>query len=194
MLDTSLFLLINGLAGRVPIVDELFKGIANDYFLPIIACLILVALWFGTRDIRKREVNQKAIIASAISIGMANGIVALCDHFYFRARPFAVLPPSQVHLLFYKPTVSSFPSDFAALLFAIAFPILIKNKKFGLTFLSIALLGSFARVYVGIHYPLDILGGAVIGVLSGFLAYNVIRVLDRLFTDMLRLMRNIYLA
>lgn len=194
MSDTSVFLWINSLAGRVPPVDEFFKGIANDYFLPIISCLMLVALWFGTKDITQRRINQKAIIAAVISIGIASGLVALCNHFYFRARPFTELPTREVHLLFYKPTDSSFPSNFAAILFAIALPIFLKNGKYGLILLSIAVLGGFARIYVGIHYPLDILGGVVFGALSGSMAYGVIRVLESVFTSMLRFMRKIYLA
>jgi undecaprenyl-diphosphatase len=194
MSDTTLFLLINRLAGRVPFVDEIFKGLANDYFLPIICSFIVVALWFGTRDIRRRGVNQRASITAVMSIGIVAGMVDLCDYYFFRARPFTEIPLSQMHLLFYRPTDSSFPSNFAAILFAIAVSILIKNKGVGIILLVIALLGGFARIYVGIHYPLDILGGAAFGTLASFTAYGLSRILEPVFAGTLAFLRGIYLA
>ena len=194
MSDTSVFLLINGLAGKVAFVDELFKGLANDYFLPVITCFTLVALWFGTRDVRRREVNLGAIFTAAISIGLVNGLVGIVNCCYFRARPFTEISPESINLLFPKPTDSSFPSNFAAVLFAIAIAILFKNRKAGIVLLSLALLGGFARVYVGIHYPLDILGGAAFGILAGFMAYGLSRLLVRAYAGLLGLMRKVYLA
>jgi undecaprenyl-diphosphatase len=194
MSNTSLFLLINGLAGKVPPIDEFFKGAANDYFLPVVTCLILVALWFGTRDIRQREMNQSAIVTAVISIGIVNGLIHVSNYLYFAARPFNALPPGSINLLFYKPTDSTFPSNFAAVLFAIAIPILTKNRKIGIVLLFLALLGGFAGIYVGIHYPLDILGGAAFGTLASFLAYGVSRVLGSAFANMLSFMREIHLA
>ena len=92
-------------------------------------------------------------------MGFANGLVALSNIFYFRVRPFNALPDGTVNLLFYKPTDSSFPSNFATVLFAIAFSFMIKDRRWGSVYLALALIGGFARVFVGIHYPLDILGG-----------------------------------
>jgi undecaprenyl-diphosphatase len=194
MSDTPLFFLINGLAGQIRFLDELFKGIASDYFLPVVACLIIVALWFGTRDHLRRRLQQETIIASLISVGIANGLVGLSNFFYFRVRPFYELPESQVNLLFYRPTDSSFPSNFTAMLFALAVPILFKNKKYGLVLLSIALLGGFSRIFVGIHYPFDMLGGAAIGVFTGLLSYALVRLLGPVVDFILVFMRKLYIA
>lgn len=194
MSNTSVFLFINGLAGKVPPVDEFFKGIANDYFLPVVTCFILVGLWFGTRDARQREMNQSAIITALISIGLVNGMIYLFNGLYFAARPFTELPPGSINLLFYEPTDAAFPSNFTAVLFAMAVPVLIKNRKFGLILLSIALLGGFARIYVGVHYPLDVLGGVAFGTTASLLAYAVSVVLGPALTGMLGLMRKIHLA
>jgi undecaprenyl-diphosphatase len=194
MSDTSLFLRINGLAGQIRFFDELMKGFASDYFLPIVACLLVVGLWFGARDNLFRRLQQETIIASLISVGIANGLVGLCNAFYFRLRPFAVLPDSQVHLLFYKPTDSSFPSNFTTMLFALAVPIMFKNKKYGLALLGIALVGGFARIFVGIHYPLDVLAGAAIGVLTGLLSWGLVRLLKPVIDLILLFMRKLYIA
>jgi undecaprenyl-diphosphatase len=194
MTDKTLFLYINGLAGKVPVIDGFFRGISNDYFAVISCCLILIWLWFGTRDITWRQINQQAVITAMISIGLTSLLVTICNQFYFRARPFAELPPGSVHLLFYRPTDSSFPSNLAAVLFAIAVPIFIKNKVFGSVLLAIAILGSFGRIYIGIHYPLDILGGAVFGAVGAMLAFGVMRLISPLSNLLMHWLRKLYLA
>ncbi len=194
MTDRALFLYINGLAGKVSIIDGLFRGLSNDYFPVIGCCLILIWLWFGTRDATRRQINQKAVLTAAIGIGLANLLVLICNLFYFRARPFAELPPDSVRLLFYKPTDSSFPSNLAAVLFAIAVPVFVKNKSFGAVLLMIAVLSSFGRIYIGIHYPLDVLGGAAIGTLAAWLAFGAIRLISPLVNYLMNLLRKLILA
>lgn len=189
--DETLFLWINGLAGRLFPLDELLKGIANDYFIIVSSCLVLLALWFGTRDIRQREANQKAVICASGSLGIANGIVKICNCFYFRPRPFTELP---VNLLFYQPTDSSFPANSTAVVFAIAIAVFLADRKAGSLLLFLAFLFGFARIYVGVHYPSDILGGAAIGAATAFLIFRLIRFLEPWPSKFLKLVRKFYLA
>jgi undecaprenyl-diphosphatase len=79
-------------------------------------------------------------------------------------------------------------------LFAIAVPIFIKNKVFGSVLLAIAILGSFGRIYIGIHYPLDILGGAVFGAVGAMLAFGVMRLISPLSNLLMHWLRKLYLA
>ena len=194
MSDTSIFSFINGLAGKVPFIDEFFKGISNDYFSIISACLILIWLWFATRDPLKREENQRAVIAAMISVGFANVLVIICNHFYYGLRPFEELTSDSVNLLFYRPTDSSFPSNFAAVTFAIATPILIKNFKYGLLLLVLAILSSCGRIYIGVHYPLDVIAGAIVGIITGFLALGTNRLIEPLLNRIFSLLRKFCLA
>ncbi|MBN1190817.1 MAG: phosphatase PAP2 family protein [Dehalococcoidales bacterium] len=192
--DIPFFMLINGLAGRARFADELVKGLAGDYFLPVACCLILVALWFGTREKIRRHHLQECIIGSLMSVGIANGFVNLCNNHYFRVRPFNELSGEQINLLFYMPTDSSFPSNFTAMLFALAVPVLFKSTKYGLILMAIALAGGFARIYVGIHYPYDILGGAAIGILTGILSYGLVKLIRPLLDIILGIMRKLFVA
>jgi undecaprenyl-diphosphatase len=194
MSDTSVFLWINGLAGRVAVIDEFFKGIANDYFAIITACLVLVWMWVATRDSAEREKNQRIVLTTMISIGIASALMVLCNHLYFRTRPFDSLPAGSVNLLFYQPTDSSFPSNYAAVLFAAAIPILIKNRKYGYWLLALAVLSSFGRVYIGIHYPLDVLAGAAVGTVACFISFGIMWVIKPLADLILKIVRILNLA
>jgi undecaprenyl-diphosphatase len=172
MSDTSILLFINGLTGKIPAVDGFFKGFSNDYFPVITACLVLIWMWFATRDSQQREINRRAVITAVFSIGLVSAVVKLSDLVYFRPRPFDVLPSSSLNLLFYRPTDSSFPSNLAAVAFAIAVTVFIKNKAYGSFLLALAVVSSFGRVYMGVHYPLDIVGGAAAGVIASAIAYG----------------------
>ncbi len=191
-IDETLFLWINGLAGRLPLLDGFMKGIANDYFFIVSACLVMLALWFGTREIRQREENQKAVIGASASLGIATGIVGIFNLFDFHSRPFIELPST--NLLFYPPTDPSFPSHSTTIVFAIAIAIILADRKAGVFLLLIAFLHGFSRIYVGIHYPSDILAGATIGALTAFLVFRLIRRLEPWPGRLLQLIRRFYLA
>ena len=190
-LDQTLFLWINGFAGRITLLDEFLKGMANDYFFIVGSCLILVALWFGTRDVYLRRRNQRGIISALLSLGIAQGIVCIINLFYFRPRPFTELP---AYLLFYLPTDSSFPSNSTSVIFALATAILLVDKKTGSLLLTLALVHGFSRIYVGIHYPLDILGGIIIGVLVALVVSRLLNRFDFWPNYLLKFIRKFYLA
>ena len=190
-LDETLFLWINGLAGKSPLLDEFLKGIANDYFFVVSSCLVLLALWFGTREIHRREENQKAVICASASLGIAAGIVAIFNLFYTTPRPFTEL---HTNLLSYQPTDPSFPSTSAAVVFAIAIAILLVDRKAGAFLLLLAFLHGFSRIYVGVHYPSDVLGGAVIGALTALFIFRLIKLLEPWPGRLMKLMRRYYLA
>jgi undecaprenyl-diphosphatase len=194
MTDTSVFLWINGLSGHVGVIDEFFKGIANDYFAVITVSLVLVWLWFAARDSTQREKNQRIVLLAMVTIGIASALMALSNHFYFRTRPFNSLPPGSVNLLFYRPTDSSFPSNYAAVLFALAIAVFVKNRKYGAWLLVLAVISGFGRIYIGIHYPLDILGGAAVGLVATFISVGIMWIVKPLADLILKITRALYLA
>jgi undecaprenyl-diphosphatase len=194
MSDTSVLLFINGLSGKITLLDEFFKGISNDYFPVIVTCLVLTWMWFATRDDLERKDNQRAVMTAVISIAIVSGLIALFDNFYFRPRPFTVLPAGSLNLLFYRPTDSSFPSNLAAVLFAIAVPIFAGNRKYGGFLLGLATVSSLGRAYLGIHYPLDIAGGAIVGSLSSFISIGIARPLRPVMDYLLNILQRTSLA
>jgi len=190
-IDENIFLWINGLAGKIPAFDWLLKGIANDYLAIVGSCLVLLALWVWGNDACQRDINQKAVICASLSLGLAQGFVSTFNELCFRPRPFTALP---ANLLFYQPTDSSFPSNSAAVVFAIAFAIFLANRKVGSFLLLLASIHGFSRVYVGIHYPFDVLAGAMGGVLIAFVVTRVIKALGKWIDLVMDLARKLYLA
>jgi undecaprenyl-diphosphatase len=70
---------------------------------------------------------------------------------------------------------ASFPSDHATSAFAIAITLCLYEKRLGKVFLLLAFLIAFSRVWVGVHYPLDVLIGAVLGFLWAFIVHYIVK-------------------
>ena len=204
--DKALFHWINGLAGNIPALDRFFSGVADDYFIIITMCLVLVVMWFGTRDQKTRRENQLAVIAAMSSLGLATGMVALANLFFVsnrllggtalsavfnRPRPFEM---EAVTLLFYRPTDPSFPSNMAAVVFGLSIAVWVKNRRVGAWLLGMACLASFARIYVGIHYPMDIVGGALFGLVGVILAFTLIKILSPIRRFIFWVLEGLYLG
>ncbi len=84
-------------------------------------------------------------------------------HAIERLRPYAA-HPGHAHLLISRSHDPSFPSDHATGAFALAFGVWLYDRTLGAILLMLAAVLAFARVYVGTHYPGDVIAGAVIGI------------------------------
>jgi len=175
VLDWRLFQLINGLAGRWPLLDGLMRLVVNEYFIPTTMSLLLLALWFMGEEERRR--NQRAVLYAPLSVLVANVLLKLCNLAYFRPRPFDN-PHLAVRLLFYRPWDSSFPSNPATVGFAFATAVWLHNRRAGAVFYGLATLLCLARVWCGVHYPSDVLAGALLGGLTAYLLVRKARFLD----------------
>ena len=192
-LDERLFFLINGLAGKSAALDWFMTLVVGEYFIPVAIVMVLLIMWFLGQDLKSRERNQRAVWYALVGVGFASAVVQVMNNFYDRLRPFEAYP-GDVTLLFYQPTDPSFPANMAAVGFAFAMGAWLGNRKVGYLILTLAVLWSFARVYVGVHYPLDILGGAAIGIVATLAARGFLRLIEPVPTWILNGLRRIYLA
>lgn len=159
MFDFILFRTINNLTERWLFLDIL--GIFAAVYL-IAAIVVLSALLAFFR--RNIYIYLSAMVSAALGFTISQwiGIVN------FRPRPFVFL--EGVKLLISKsPESKSFPSDHATLAFALAVSLLLSGeKKWGGVALALAIFVALGRVYVGVHFPLDVAAGAVLGTLSAY--------------------------
>jgi undecaprenyl-diphosphatase len=155
-LDYDLFRAINGWAGRSQAVDALVVACAK--FLPVAFALALVGLWLTWRP-----TNQRAAFLAGTSALVALGIGQLIGIAFPRPRPYLT---HQANLLISPTADTSFPSDHATLGFAVAVLVWRYNHRAGTVLLLLALVLAFARIFVGAHYPSDVLGGAALGTLT----------------------------
>jgi len=193
--DETLFFWINGIAGKVPILDWLMKLLGDDYFVFAIMALVLLFLWFGFRSAAQREINQRAVLCVAAAVGLAAIVIHLLTVYGpDRLRPYDAYP-DLVNLIAYARTDPSFPSESAAVSFAFATGLwLMKRGRLAAAMFLMAVLVCFARVYIGVHYPLDIVAGVAIGILASLAAFGILRLIEPLPTRFIGVMRKLYIA
>lgn len=150
---------INAPAGHQPLLDALMVFAASRGELIFIGA---IALWFLFGWVRGQASDREGAIAGLIGAGAALLVNQVFIHTWTRPRPF-VAHPDTVHLLLPHSTDPSFPSDHASPAFAIAGIIFALHRRAGIAALVFAAWMSYARVYVGDHYPGDVAAGAVIG-------------------------------
>ena len=162
-IDTTLFHFINGglKSGCLDYLMPMFLKY-SDWTL-VAAVLLLIILY---RDWRK---GASFILLAIVAVALTDGIAyRLIKPFFGRIRPCNVLPPGTFNLMAGCSASFSFPSQHAANMFALAAVVSGRYKKAAPYALGIALMTAISRVYVGVHYPADIMGGGVIGYLLGF--------------------------
>lgn len=189
--DWGLFQLINGWAGRWPVVDGIMRLLVNDYGLTTAMGLGLVALWFEGQDQTSRRSNQETVLMAIVSLVTANLLLRLCNVIYFRPRPFY---SHSVNILFYYPTDSSLPSNAATVGFSLAMSIWLNNRKAGVAYFLSALLFGFSRIFCGVHFPGDILTGLLLGGGSAYILSLQRHRFDPLFSFIFSIARRLYLA
>ncbi len=159
-LDWALFRALNGLAGRWLLVDRIVQFLMNDYALTTALSALLVALWFRGRTRKEREADQAAVVHTLVALILASAVLKGLNLLFFRLRPFTA---HEVNLLFYHPSDSSLPSNAATVSFVFAVGVLQRSRTLGLVGIALGLILGLSRVIGGVHYPLDIVAGAVLG-------------------------------
>jgi undecaprenyl-diphosphatase len=155
---------------RVSALNEIFVGLGTVEKLGLVWVLAAAAI-AATRGAR-----VLATIAIAVGVGLttlaADSVSFLLKDAVHRPRPFVAHP--EIHPL-YAVHSSSFPAGHAATAFAGATVVaFLAPRAAPVLFLVAALIG-YSRVYVGDHYPTDVLAGAVIGVVVGLVAIAAVR-------------------
>ncbi|RKP52232.1 phosphatase PAP2 family protein [Trinickia fusca] len=175
--DTRLIALITGMGQHSPAFTHAVEMITNLY---VCKGLVLMALlwWVWFRHERADARSSEAVRhreREIVVVAIASGLIALAagrllaHYMPFRLRPIyepqlqSLYPVASIHELLPR-TWSAFPSDHAMLWSAIATGIFLASRPVGLyAWLHTLLLIGLPRIYLGLHYPSDVLAGCVLG-------------------------------
>ena len=169
-MDIALLRSVNDLAGTNIVLDTV--GIfAAVWLIGVIAALI-AAFWY----LRPHE-RWIAVVNVGLAAALAYLVNQFIGEWYFRPRPFESL--SDIHRLIAPLSDKSFPSDHSALAFAIAFAVFMVNRRWGSVLIVLAAVVALGRVFVGVHYPSDVLMGAAVGTAAAltvhFITHRLLR-------------------
>ena len=177
--DLTILSFLNRFAHRSPTFDEAVLLVSGNTLLKGgVVVAILWWIWFQQEDNQeKRESVLVAIVAGFLGLAISR----ILSWTIFRARPLNEpqlsfqLPYGSVPVGFEG--ASSFPSDHAVLFFALAAGLFLASRRVGsVALIYVALVICLPRVYLGVHYPTDILAGAALGIaLAGMLHLPAIR-------------------
>lgn len=164
-INIELFRMFNDLGKEIIFLNPIMIFFAKymKYFL----LFGIIMYWFT----RKRE-NRIMIISSMFAFVIAEVFGAIAGAIHSNNQPFAEL--SNVNQLIGHAIDNSFPSDHAIEFFSICITFLLFKKNLRYVWLAIAILVSISRVWVGVHYPADILVGAILGIIGAALCYWII--------------------
>ena len=154
------------------------ENLRNDYFTPLWAFITSLGnnglIWIVVTIVllcitKYRKVGYLSIISLVGSLVVNNLIL---KNLFARIRPYEVIEGLQ-HLIEAQPDYS-FPSGHAGAAFAAAVIFYIYlPKRHGISAIVLAVLISFSRLYVGVHYPSDVLAGAAIGTVIAMCVWAV---------------------
>ncbi|MFI5758941.1 phosphatase PAP2 family protein [Streptomyces sp. NPDC051569] len=162
--DVSLLYDINGLAKEAPSWFDRVMEFTGEYGIMAAMVLLVIGCWWSVRRRGSAEDSVTAV-AGLVWAPLAAGVALLVNipirGFVERPRPF--IDHKGIEVLVAGKTDFSFVSDHATMAMAVGVGIFIAHRTYGLAAIGLALLEGFCRVYMGVHYPTDVIGGFALG-------------------------------
>jgi len=167
-MNAELFRAINNLAHKSLILDKIM--IIFSQYVPILFGVILCGIYI--LGLKTRNMKLRYTASSTILLLVLNFLISyIIGAIHYFPRPFV---NNTVNLLLTHKANSSFPSSHAIGVMTIALGINNKIKPFGTILLLLSIIVGISRVYVGHHYPSDVIGGFAIAFIINFMYTNFI--------------------
>ncbi|QNK87144.1 phosphatase PAP2 family protein [Sporosarcina sp. resist] len=171
-IDYQLFELINQFAGQNNTFDQIVLWFSK--YGPILFGVVFVWLWFSKSE--NQNDNREIVLFALTIVIITLGIDKIIEMTYFRPRPYV---NHAVTLLVEKSNLDpSFPSNHAAGSFALALALFWKRRTAGSILLISAFFMALSRVFIGVHYPLDLLAGAMVALAVTYVVMSQSRLLE----------------
>lgn len=164
-MNESLFRLINDLGKQHTFFNPIFVFIAE--YTVIFLALAVITFWFT-----RVKQNRIMIICGSITFVIAEIVGKVAGKIHSNKQPFAEL--SNVNQLIEKAVDNSFPSDHTILFFSFCMSFWLFKGGKGFIWILLAFLVGISRIWVGVHYPADIMVGAIISIISAFLMFRIV--------------------
>lgn len=164
---------INNFAGSSKILDTLMIAITNS--AAYVAILLMFTLWFHNGKKENAIRKQYTVLYTTLAVIIALLINVFIHAVYYHPRPFV---SHDVHQLVPHAANSSFVSDHSVLVFSIAFVFILRGEKLKYIALIWAILVGISRLYVGVHFPLDVIGAAVVTFTTSSLLLQSKRIIE----------------
>jgi len=159
--DVDLLFDINGLAKDAPGWFDRIMQFTGEWGLLLAMVLLVLGCWWSVRRGQDAAASVAAVVWAPLAAAIAVLVNVPIRGFVERPRPFKDHDGLQV--LISGKNDFSFVSDHATIAMALAVGLFIANRKYGLIGLGLAALEGFCRVYMGVHYPTDVIGGFALG-------------------------------
>jgi undecaprenyl-diphosphatase len=158
---------------------------------PAVLLGLVGLIWLLPRPTAPRAVERRVVLYAVLAAAVGLGLNQVIGQLWARPRPGSGHAATQ---LLGASSDPSFPSDHATLAFGLALPVLLVLHRWGILLLAGALLLGFARVYVGRHYPGDILGSLAVALVATACVWAGRGQLERLIAPLLAALARVRLA
>jgi undecaprenyl-diphosphatase len=159
------FRMINDLGKQYTFLNPGFVGIA-EYTLYVV---IVFALLFG---LSKNGQNRLMVLCSLLTIAFAELLGRLAGLLHTNQQPFAEL--DAVNKLIEKAVDNSFPSDHTILMFSFCVTFWLFKRGWSFLWVLLAALVGVSRIWVGVHYPGDVLVGTLVSFAAAIIVFRIV--------------------
>jgi undecaprenyl-diphosphatase len=153
--DYKWFMFINKIVSSYPLIDNFMIFFAE--YVQYAFVILLIMLWW-----RNKKTDRIIVFQVLVAFSLSYSVNRLIELFMYRERPF--ISHDIVQLVEHTAN-SSFPSDHASSAISIAVTLMLVTLRYRYVWFMFAILITFSRVWVGVHYPFDVVAGALNGIL-----------------------------
>ena len=164
-MNINMFRMINDLGKEDSVLNPIMIFIAE--YLVIFLALAMMIYWFtGNRK------NRVMVGCAMLTFIFAELIGKIAGEIHFNKQPFAEL--ENVNQLIDKAVNNSFPSNHTMVFFSVCVTFWLFQRGWGFLWLIAAVLVGISRIWVGVHYPADVLTGAAISIVTASILYKTV--------------------